>query len=305
MKTLKKYWLLVCMGLLVSACDMESMFLKDIDVLGESEIVVVGYISPDDETVKVAVMKAQTIGEPTLTNVYIDDAEVMISDGENEYSMTWTQNVTDEEIEDDEYYYYYLHDPYFVYEVSNDVVQVTEGKTYHLTVKAEGKALRASCTVPTGKVAPEVELSDDSDSPFLNVSWVKNASETGFYVVDAQIYNETDSFQYTDFFTGDTISETYSQRLYLYDNYVQSSLSGQVRFRQEVYFQNEPNQNTDLIVYVVHADENYFRYHKSIEDASYQDGNPFAEPIIIHSNIENGAGCFGAYVISQTRLPFD
>ena len=148
------------MGLLVSACDMESMFLKEIEVLGESEIVVIGYISPDDETVKVAVMNAQTIGKP-VTDTYIQGAEVVISDGENEYPMTWTRNITDEETDPYYNYYYYASEPAFVYQVSNDALQVTEGKTYYLTVKANGQTLQASCTVPIGQITPEISLIGD------------------------------------------------------------------------------------------------------------------------------------------------
>jgi len=298
---MKKYAIVILVGLLISACDLESTFVKDIQVLGESEIVVISHISPEDEVVEVVVMTAKTIGEPTPTDAYINDAEVVISDGENDYIMTLVENVINEDRN-----FYYTNVPYFTYQISNDILNVTEGKTYHLTVKARGQTLQASCTVPTGIIIPKMTLSDTTGSPFFNLSWTKKDSETGFYGVKLQTYNEVDSFPHTDYFTGDTVSwENYTRQVHLETGNYFSSTSEQseVRFREEIWFYPKPNENTELIVYLIHADENYYRYHKTVQDANYQEGNPFAEPIIIHSNIENGAGCFGAYITSKTRFP--
>lgn len=46
-----------------------------------------------------------------------------------------------------------------------------------------------------------------------------------------------------------------------------------------------------------------FQYQRSAELARYQLDNPFAEPVQIYSNIENGYGIFGAYNIASKTMP--
>lgn len=46
------------------------------------------------------------------------------------------------------------------------------------------------------------------------------------------------------------------------------------------------------LIALVHLDESYFNYLKSIKDAKHSNGNPFAQPPAIRSNIEGGIGIF-------------
>ena len=57
-----------------------------------------------------------------------------------------------------------------------------------------------------------------------------------------------------------------------------------------------------LEVYLVNADENYYRYHDAVQRQNRVDGNPFAEPVPIPTNIQGGLGCFGAYTTSTMSM---
>lgn len=51
----------------------------------------------------------------------------------------------------------------------------------------------------------------------------------------------------------------------------------------------------ELTVFLLHTDENYYRYHDAINRQRDVGDNPFAEPVLIPSNIVGGLGCFAGY----------
>ena len=57
--------------------------------------------------------------------------------------------------------------------------------------------------------------------------------------------------------------------------------------------QDEGQSNGSTRIYWRTVTEDYYRYSSSLQDFSIADGNPFAEPVSVFSNIENGVGCFG------------
>ncbi|MBC7571767.1 MAG: DUF4249 family protein, partial [Spirosoma sp.] len=50
-----------------------------------------------------------------------------------------------------------------------------------------------------------------------------------------------------------------------------------------------------LTAYLLNVDENYYRYHDEVARQSKVRNNPFAEPVLIQTNVRGGLGCFGAY----------
>jgi hypothetical protein len=54
-------------------------------------------------------------------------------------------------------------------------------------------------------------------------------------------------------------------------------------------------QQAELTYSLLHVDENYYRYHDSILRQDESEGNPFAEPVPIPTNINGGLGCFAGY----------
>jgi Domain of unknown function (DUF4249) len=53
---------------------------------------------------------------------------------------------------------------------------------------------------------------------------------------------------------------------------------------------------------ILHVNEDYFRYIKSVRNYSDVQGNPFAEPVNVVNNIQNGYGFFATYAIAVDTL---
>lgn len=66
----------------------------------------------------------------------------------------------------------------------------------------------------------------------------------------------------------------------------------------------EPNQERVIWLQVRHISEAYYRHLKSalLHDAT--DDNPFAEPVNVYSNVENGYGIFAGYSSQTFELEF-
>lgn len=58
----------------------------------------------------------------------------------------------------------------------------------------------------------------------------------------------------------------------------------------------------ELTVSLLHTDENYYRYHDAIARQDATIDNPFAEPVLIPTNINGGLGCFAGYNRSTVMI---
>ncbi|WP_338815622.1 DUF4249 domain-containing protein (plasmid) [Bernardetia sp. Wsw4-3y2] len=277
-------FILISLFLLPSCGD----FLEDVDVKGDNEIAVVGFISPDDSLVQVALYRAIGIGQERDEEEgedYIQNAVVRISDGQNSYVMNYGKNPYSFEDLGNGYFNYSFEKPQFTYQIENSILNVSEGKTYTLEIETDkGEKLSAKCTVPIGKVTPIVNLTKFNEQEYnYEAQWEDNFSTTNYYRLEA--YQPSGG-------TGQT------RTLYFENNYFKSQEGrNTITYKPEdkIYFYDYPYVTT----YLMKTDENYYRYHKSVEDAYNNEGNPFGEPIIIHSNIKNGIGCFGAYITAK------
>lgn len=132
-------------------------------------------------------------------------------------------------------------------------------------------------------------------------------SATNYYRIKG--YQTAISIAY-DSNTGEQVgSFIQTNMVYFYDNYFKTqegrtTINYKPQDRIYIYDYFNPNfPNTPkpyLTTYLMKTNENYYRYHKSVEEAYNNQGNPFGKLIIIHSNIKNGIGCFGAYSIGKT-----
>lgn len=64
----------------------------------------------------------------------------------------------------------------------------------------------------------------------------------------------------------------------------------------------------DMEVALFEVEENYYIYHRTLQDNARNEGNPFSEPTPSFTNIKNGLGCFGASnkaisIIQKEKLP--
>ncbi len=165
------------------------------------------------------------------------------------------------------------------------------GKFYELEVKKAGfPDLKASCRVPdfvpnsvTHSYVAVPDPQEFSDSARrIGYTWADRPGSADFYRVSAvarfngmneanvQFVDQNisdDSKDGKDIFTG--LGSFWLER------------SGTPVTSLEVTF--------ELIV----LDEHAFKYMRTFDAAYYNDGNPFAEPVIMYTNIQGGIGVFG------------
>jgi Domain of unknown function (DUF4249) len=67
----------------------------------------------------------------------------------------------------------------------------------------------------------------------------------------------------------------------------------------EAFYDFKVSSNTDyklkLHFTLRHLSEEYYQYKKSLELQEIRDSDPFAQPVIVHNNIENGVGFFAGF----------
>jgi len=51
------------------------------------------------------------------------------------------------------------------------------------------------------------------------------------------------------------------------------------------------------------VNEDYHRYHTTLDAAYNSGGGPFSEPVIVYTNVQNGLGCFGGYIKKTFLVP--
>ncbi len=55
------------------------------------------------------------------------------------------------------------------------------------------------------------------------------------------------------------------------------------------------SKSVTLNAYLLHTDRYYYEYHRSVIRSTRAQDNPFAEPVLVYSNIQDGLGVFAAF----------
>lgn len=73
----------------------------------------------------------------------------------------------------------------------------------------------------------------------------------------------------------------------------------EINFKSRIYTVSSENKFTFVLK---HISEDYYKYLLSYESYDYADGNPFAEPVQVFSNIENGLGIIATYAADTVMI---
>jgi hypothetical protein len=150
-----------------------------------------------------------------------------------------------------------------------------------------------------GAVTPDGDKGDE-----YTLEWNDPAGEENYYAVRAF----TESF-YTDL-DGDTI--WYSNSIYLesFDPLYEGGAFGELLVSDASFngrkatlraweYERLFPQRTRLIFHLVHLPKDKYLQARSLTQYQNNEGNPFTEPVTIHSNIENGVGLFSMETVSK------
>ncbi|WP_164891013.1 DUF4249 domain-containing protein [Botryobacter ruber] len=280
-------WLLALF--ILPACEDDVSNLPNVDM--SPRLVVNSYISPQDTELKVQLQMTQpAIGKiKTPEELKVRNATVNLSDGTKTVSLAY-------DLETD------------AYKTSAANLPVVAGKTYFLNVSTPGgyKA-EASCTVPITSGIAITDLDYNSSVPDwspqsldhrLSYKWTDAPNTANYYrtlgyiLIRQPDFNGNIQTMKQPFYLSDDETKTY-----IADQKTSGSLLKSPEFNTNTYDGIGRPGETE---YEIHAllivcDKNYYQYHHSVLTASRTEGNPFAEPTFVYSNIKGGLGVFGAY----------
>ncbi|MFC5412137.1 DUF4249 domain-containing protein [Larkinella bovis] len=285
----------------------------------DRKLVVNGYLSPQDTVLAVSVSGSQTVLGQIITDSVntVQNATVVIASEGQTITLSYDADRR-------------------VYTAQTRQFPVLSGKTYTLQVDAPGfETVTSACTVPAS--VPVSQLVLDSVQTFsgegaeprwtysVRAVWQDPAGETNYYRVAG--YGESMS-RVSRFPTAhiDPTDPTVLTRGLIgfgrleqfvtdqnQDGQTLVSTRGEVPLFFDYSFYDDSTQSTytgnapfskplTIRVSVLQTDENYYQYHRARQQQRQSANNPFAEPILMPSNIEGGLGCFAAYNRSTAVL---
>lgn len=259
-----------------------------------TKLVVVGFLSPQDSILAVKVSHSAPIGD-SFEGSIVTNATVLLSSGNASIRLAYNA-------------------PSTFYQILAKKFPIKSGNTYKLTVETpDGQRVEGSCTVPEAvqlqRVTFDSSTSTGSQKQYvIRYSWQDPANQTNFYqVAGAFVYTKSAATSQqstsalivfgTPAHPGELVSD-------------ETANGGKLESLPGLLSTESATQGTFYTIYrqasitatLLHVDEAYYRYHKAIELATSTNGNPFAEPVTVPSNIKGGLGCFAGYSQAVVRV---
>lgn len=167
-----------------------------------------------------------------------------------------------------------------VYVLSAEEMPVVAGNTYTVRVHREGVfSAFASTTVPGG----DFDFTFDVTGPVVN----SNSGERT-YKVSGYITDEKDAHNYYRLTSDDTARGYTYNELLLADN---PDVPGRISFKADVT--EDMYEMGSGILFITHITKDLYLYLTTIRNLEDNDGNPFAEPSTLYSNVQGGLGILG------------
>lgn len=286
-----QFFLLSCESLVK---EIDPSFLPETD----SKLVVACFISPQDTVLAAKVTETKLlIGTTGDIRDDITNATVSLSDGSKSIQLIYSAK-------------------FGYYRALPAALPILEGKTYTITVSTpDGRKVNASTTVPANTPIKEIKIDSTTVNDFqrgnsiknteydVKVIWQDKAGEANYYrAISAYdiVYQISESK--TNKKLSDTLISTLvdlrtiddkntdGQLLSLNRTFVPSMNIGSIQNNREV----SDKRVNKIKVGLFQTDIHYYNYHTSLR-RQRENNNPFAEPVLLYTNINGGFGCFGAY----------
>ncbi|WP_024772839.1 DUF4249 family protein [Aquimarina macrocephali] len=260
------------------------------DLLEKQQLVVInGYLSPQDTTLKVQVSRSKSRASSTnVKDMVIKDATVVITDEEkNEVALTYM-------------------DVSLNYEAPASGLTITPGKKYFLKVTALGKEYKASCTIPTEsvqRIEKNIKIKEDefSGNRLLKVTIGDIKDQNNFYIIGAVVTQSFDN-------GGGTINDGVENVNFEFRQFATDVSRENSVITAEGFFNLSANAlpNPKLKIKVANAEKILYGALRATYLNDFNDGDPFAESVIAPTNIEgeNGFGVFAGYQLAEVEETF-
>ncbi len=280
--------IVVILGIWLVGCETS---VDASDLLDQQQLIVInGFLSPQDSTLKVQVSKSKSKarGQTNNTNedFVIKDATVVIADEEeNEVTLLYTNSSLS-------------------YEAQGIDLPILPGKKYFLTAMVQGKEYKSSCIIPLDQIERieqdiRVETRDGAvGNRILKLSIGDIKDKSNYYVVGAEA---TYSFE-GDTSGGTTINLDFEFNQFLTDMNRENS----VVTADGGFFLPDSAIITKVKIKVTNTEEVLYNALRAEFINNYNDENPFTESVIAPTNIEgeNGFGVFTGYQLTEKEILF-
>jgi hypothetical protein len=266
-------------------CSCEKEVTNLVPKGAEARLVVTCFISPTDTLLRATLLRSlPVLATGQLSSNNILNGSIRLSDGATSVELIFNPKVQ-------------------AYTADAARMPIVAGKNYFLEAsEPSGLIARATCRVPA---APEPSLLVRVDSSqttfgdgssgyeyFVRMQWQDTPLKNNHYRVVADLKTKEiyGGEYYANSFPVDWPDEGRNQ--IMNDN----DLDGAV-LTSPIGFLTGLGQRTpvaQVYAYLLHTDKHYYLYHKTLRDSRAD--NPFAEPILLYTNIEGGLGVFAAYL---------
>ncbi|MCL1850304.1 MAG: DUF4249 domain-containing protein [Bacteroidetes bacterium] len=306
MKKISFYFSLL---LIISLSSCITYVEKDLDI--KPKLVLCGYLVPQLDTTIVTLTNSATLfsKKPHKIEV-VDNATVEIS----ENNVQWVKM---------EFSWLYQH-----YFITQSQFPIREGKTYYIRASAPGfETVLASCTVPflreTNFNFKIEEAINDIHSGNLYswlhyhgcLEWTDYPGEENYYMFCHNSLEMMFSWNYdpeTDEFIIDT-SYHYARGFFhdmnykpcIYSDKGQDGKKMSATISTNSAFTMNDIKDTIVNIRLLQTDKNCYLLEKSLIDSNDDMQFFLLEPMKIYSNIKNGYGIFGAFVMRDYVFEFE
>ncbi|OIN60191.1 hypothetical protein BLX24_04975 [Arsenicibacter rosenii] len=258
--------------------------------------VVVGFISPQDSLLAVSIQLTDVVIGTASSVSNVTNAVVTISENNRFVALR------------------YLDNSQGIYIAQARNFPIEAGKTYTLRVTMpSGQTLAASASVPAAVPIQQVVFDSaqttTTQTASLSIKWTDPAGQPNYYRIKGdQVYSLT---QPTGTYTA-TIDLAFRNENFRY-LLTDANRDGQTLTSSSGYYQPYTVNGTGgavsrlpgniLTLRLLTVDKMYYDYHSALQQFSDANGNPFAEPVLLPTNIAGGGiGCFAAYNQSLARI---
>lgn len=305
-----KFVLFALLSLLLMSCGSLRNEVSPGTLIGErDQLVVTCYLSPQDTVLAVKVTRSQSVLEDELQAVSsrnVVDATVTLSDGSRSVILPYDNTSRPQSLR-----------PY--YNISATKMPIIVGRSYTLTVVTpRGERATSTCTIPgavnlTGVTFDSLQ-SGNSQRYFVRARWRDEVGRPNYYQTTGVFWFTADCATCPQ----DTSNVTNRDFTYLSfddDNrglFVDTDMDGAEMISGRAYL-NGSNinpglpfmsryQKASVTVNLLNVEQTYYQFWSAVVRQRRVRNNPFAEPVIIPSNIQGGLGCFAGYNTASKNL---
>ena len=273
-----------------------------------AKIVVSSFLSPQDTLLAVKLTRSSTVVGDSLsllqTGNNITDATVTLSDGAKLVVLRYNNRRSPRD----------SVRPY--YSASASLLPIIVGHTYTLSIiTANGQRASSTCTIPAAVPLTAMKfdsLTEQGRNParryYVEPRWQDPAGQVNYYQLAGYFryttrLNQSGTFPLSfdddnrgltsDVGIDGSLMPLSSIRVYM----TSSTLTG----NQQTGFYNQ-YKTAVVRANLMSVDQSFYRFQEAVIRQRRVRNNPFAEPVLIPSNIQGGLGCFAGYNNSTLTL---